>query len=408
MDNRVNYLLDTNIVLSGLQEFINSKSNCGILIPSVVLSELDAQKSREGELGFRARQAVRYLFEIKKYGNLNDWVNLDNGVSFRVEHHFDTELHLPYDCNDDIIIGCLSLCNQKFGKTIMVSNDFLVCLKSEGFGFASETFYSNNHYTSCEYKGVKIIEVEKIDEKILAKHFTKKEDNVFNLFVNQYLIIKENGERVGDIEKWNGSSFVKINYNNFSVKPKDDLQACALDLLSDRSVPIKIITGGFGSGKTYLSCQQIFKDFKDNKYSKLVIARQAQGDEDSEDVGYLKGTFESSGKKIIREETGELEMTIPYYLKGRSFNGDVAVYVDECEDLSIKTLKLIGSRIGQNENGVSGSVIFSGDYAQTENKYRRDNGLLFLIEKTKDHPLVGYVNLEVDYRSEASKVFADL
>jgi predicted ribonuclease YlaK len=64
---------------------------------------------------------------------------------------------------------------------------------------------------------------------------------------------------------------------------------------------------------------------------------------------------------------------------------------------------MVGTRIGDGS-----SVVFTGDYKQSEARYRADNGLSLFIEKCKGNPLVGIIILEEDVRSEASKVFADL
>lgn len=421
----MNYLLDTNVFHNiGLKEYLQSKKDCGIIISIITLEELEKQKTQEGIKGYRARNAIREIYEIKKFGDLCSWIKLDNNVSIKVEKEFDDKLSLRYDKMDDLIIGCLSSCNSKYGKTILVTDDIAMSLKTESLGMKTEQTDEDDKYTFNDYKGIKIIDVNKISHDVLAKHYETPTLNVFNLHENEYLILKQNGKRKDDIKRWSNGSFHRLKYKEFAVEPKDDLQACALDLLTNRDIPIKIITGNFGSGKTFLSCQQIFKDFKCGKYSKLVMARQADGDSDSLSVGFLKGSYsekiEPFFKPIIdnlgfdgyalesMKARGEIEFEIPFYLKGRSFNGDVAIYVDEAEDLTVKTIKLIGSRIGQNERGESGTVIFAGDYKQTEKNYIKDNGLLYLIAKTKNNPLVGYVNLEVDYRSEASKVFAEL
>ena len=57
---------------------------------------------------------------------------------------------------------------------------------------------------------------------------------------------------------------------------------------------------------------------------------------------------------------------------------------------------------------VKNHVLFTGDWKQSENKYKQDNGLLKLIESGKGNPLVGIVVLDEDVRSASSKVFADL
>ena len=75
----------------------------------------------------------------------------------------------------------------------------------------------------------------------------------------------------------------------------------------------------------------------------------------------------------------------------------------EAEDSSLKQIKQIGSRIDKD-----GCICVVGDWKQTSGKYLADNGMVQLIEQTKDESLVGVVVLDLDVRSEASKVFAEL
>jgi PhoH-like ATPase len=90
------------------------------------------------------------------------------------------------------------------------------------------------------------------------------------------------------------------------------------------------------------------------------------------------------------------------FLKGISID-DSFVIMDEAEDLNTKLIKLVGSRIGENS-----CIVFTGDWKQSENRYKQDNGLLRLIESSKGNPLVGIVVLEEDVRSSTSKLFAEL
>lgn len=50
------------------------------------------------------------------------------------------------------------------------------------------------------------------------------------------------------------------------VKPKNPEQAFALDMLLDPSITVKIITGGFGFGKTFLSCCAAFQIIQATTY----------------------------------------------------------------------------------------------------------------------------------------------
>lgn len=418
-----NYVvLDTNILLNNGNPFSRfSKTN--IIIPLTCIIELDNQKTREGDIGFKARRVIRLLFKIKDSKNFNDWILVGDNL-IKVENNIDDCLSLDYDCKDDDIIGTLSYCNEVYGKTILVTNDLSMAIKTEALGFETRQLEENNNLNS-DFKGVKTIYIDATNEELVSRHFTKKEDNVFNLHPNEYLIIYEVGnDKPKEIERWTGKKFERLNYKSFPCKPKNDLQACAMDLLSRREIPIKIIVGTYGSGKTYLTTQYIVKALQDETFTKWVECRQAEGDMDSSSVGFLKGTYEEKTDMFFKpifdnleggefmmqswKQLGKIEFLIPYYAKGRSFNGDVFLHVDEAEDLTLKTLKMLGSRIGENTKGQSGCVVFTGDINQTESRYLKENGLATLIEKTKNNPLIGFIYLEDDVRSEASKVFADL
>ena len=95
-------------------------------------------------------------------------------------------------------------------------------------------------------------------------------------------------------------------------------------------------------------------------------------------------------------------MDVTSFLKGISID-DSYVIMDEAEDLNTKLIKLVGSRIGSTS-----CIVFTGDWKQSENRYKQDNGLLRLIESSKGNPLVGIVVLEEDVRSSTSKLFAEL
>jgi PhoH-like ATPase len=103
---------------------------------------------------------------------------------------------------------------------------------------------------------------------------------------------------------------------------------------------------------------------------------------------------------LIRTE--KIKMDVVSFLKGVSID-DSFVIMDEAEDLNTKLIKLVGSRIGKTS-----CIVFTGDWSQSENKYKTENGLVKLIQETKGNSLVGTVVLDEDVRSDASKIFAKL
>lgn len=148
------------------------------------------------------------------------------------------------------------------------------------------------------------------------------------------------------------------------------------------------------------------------------MVRQPYGEGD--EIGFLKGTKEDKiqdffnpisdnieGGEFTMEmmmRDGQLEADIPFYMKGRSLASTI-VLVDEAEDLTLKQIKLLGSRVADKSN-----IVFMGDWKQAAGKYETNCGLLEFIKYVKENPtpLVGVMVMDEDVRSSASKYFADI
>lgn len=117
----------------------------------------------------------------------------------------------------------------------------------------------------------------------------------------------------------------------------------------------------------------------------------------------MKEAFDPANEDAAKTRGYQLDMDIVQNLKGISVDRTIVV-LDEAEDLSLKLIKVAGTRIGKGS-----MLVLMGDIKnQTEEKYKYDNGLKAFIEQTKEEPLVGVIYLPVDVRSEMSRIFADL
>lgn len=384
--------VDTNILLNNEFEFDDYEK---VYISIITIEELDKLK-RDERIGYQARQAIK---KIEKADNKKIiFKSIYSGVNF-LEHNNDNEIlrqaYEQYKLDNEIVFYTDDLCLK---------------VKADSFGIPCERFEFGKN--DSEYKGYIVLDLSNKEVLTLFDDI-EKGINKYSLIENQYIIINERGKRKPQEFKYINKKIEPLKLPDSKViKGLNSQQRLALDLLYNKEIPIKIIIGGFGSGKTYLATKMgVHHVFDKGNYGKMLILRNPLGS--GEPIGYLKGDKSEKIGDFFRCVEQYLDVTtlkdksienyvekdIPYFIKGLSY-GSKYVLVEEAEDMDLKILNLIGSRI-ENDS----CVVFCGDYKQAETKYVNQNGLYQLINNIKGNPLVGIVCLEEDVRSEASKVF---
>ena len=93
------YVVDTNVLIQAPYALYCFEDN-RVVLPVVVLEELDNLKKAEGEKGANARKTIRLLEHLRHKGNLLTGVKLDNGGILRIEKNF-VDVKLPPDLPDE-------------------------------------------------------------------------------------------------------------------------------------------------------------------------------------------------------------------------------------------------------------------------------------------------------------------
>lgn len=398
-----NIIVDTNVLIDGIDLSKFGK----VYVPITVIEELDVLKMRkDDDIWIKAKEAIK---------NINQ---ADN-----VEVKWNSSFCLPSElsaCNDNKIISYAKDCTSFDENCVFLSNDFNVQLKSKHLKIPCES-YNNTYSSNSEiFKGYKALQ----GGTAFINDFFEDISNGINKYgflQNEYLLLY-NSDLDDEYEyRFDGTKFIDLKLPPSKiVKGLNNLQRCSLDLLNNNDIPIKIIAGGFGSGKTLMAVKSGLYNVVDKEIYKTLMFIRNPIPADNADIGFLPGDKSEKiadycrpflqyvhsdkdqfyAENLIRQE--KIKMDVVSFLKGVSLD-DSFVLVDEAEDLNTKLIKLVGSRIGKNS-----CIVFTGDWKQSENKYKNDNGLIKLINGAKGNPLVGIVVLEEDVRSSASKVFADL
>jgi len=274
--------------------------------------------------------------------------------------------------------------------------------------------------TDSIYKGYKEIDVT---QEELATIYEHPEFNTYNIFINEYLIVKLDGD-VKDKFRWDGNKFVKLKYKNVNnryvgkVKPLNYEQEIIIDLLENRNITVVSLFGVPGSGKTYIPVVVGIDKVLKGEYSKFVYLRN-NVDIGHKDIGSLPGTIEdklnvweyplidSLGGRVAVDtlkSENKIETTYIGFTQGRTWN-DAFILVDESFHLSKKHVYNLCTRLGHNSK-----IVFAGDvYQNYSSKYQNGNsGISFLHEKMKGHFLFGCMKANISERSETAQVCADL
>lgn len=410
-----NIFLDTSALMNSLDVLKKLiLDNNKLVVCSIVLEELDSLKTNKDESkAFKSRRAIKFLESNKEF---IEFLLNDNDIISNIAYKSGFDMNK----NDNLILSWC--CKYKLinKNTKLLTYD--ICLKLKAETANVECICTNYEKEEETYKGY--IEIsgtsEENDYKLLELSST--------LRPNQYVIIHDTDTNESQAVKWKNGSYTDIYYSK-AIKPRNLPQSCAIDLMYDKDVPIKIICGNYGSGKTFLAVKSAEDMINRYYYSKLMLVRNPVP-VDNIDIGALPGSkydkvgsyfnsmtqylkqdkeksdegnyFDPDNLEAAKTRGYDLILEIPSFMKGISVDNTLMI-VDECEDLNLKLIKMLGTRIGNNS-----SIVFTGDYHQAEQQYKYDSGISKLIEQTIDDPLVGIVILDEDVRSSVSKIFAKL
>ena len=186
-------------------------------------------------------------------------------------------------------------------------------------------------------------------------------------------------------------------------------------LINENYKPIILCVGNAGTGKTFTSLAAAIDLKQNKKYKYVVYGRNPvplgydmgalPGGLDEKYGPYMGPLYDnleaivsvSNDQLNANDLAAKVEVTPIAFLRGRSFR-DTIVIIDEAQNLDLTTLKAILTRVGDYSKVVLlGSLNQIDDYHQ-----RRQDKSDFekVIDKIKDLPYVGFVELTKSMRSE--------
>ncbi|MFC5626645.1 PhoH family protein [Algoriphagus winogradskyi] len=435
------FVLDTSVILYAHNSIMNFAEH-DVVIPITVLEELDQFKKGNDTKNFEAREFIRLLDKLSQDHMIHNWTPLNGKTkgNFRVlmnpENQINANEIFGEEKNDHKILNCALYLKQheKGRKVILVSKDINLRLKAKSIDLLAEDYETGKIKNIVELENTGKYILDNIDPEHINKLYdqgyveaktvlgTRKRKS------NAYYILKSDKNSV--LAYYNSDESIlervdkKLAYN---IKPKNAEQTFALHAITNPNIRLVSIQGVAGTGKTLLALAGALEQRRE--YKQIFLARPIVP-LSNKDIGYLPGDIKSKlnpymeplwdNLKFIQNQYKETDKEFQKitelvnqeklviqplaYIRGRSLS-NIFFIVDEAQNLTPHEIKTIISRAGENTK-----IIFTGDVFQIDTPYldSQSNGLSYLIDRVKDHPLYAHIKLEKGERSELANLANEL
>ncbi len=427
-------IFDASVLLHD-PDSINHYPNEMIVLPSVVIEELDQKKHLNNEMGKHARFIMRWIEVLSKTGSISQGIVLENGSQVRIlldEDHKKKKSgssSFTPDRNRHRLLATAFQIQEEGSKVLLLSKDPVTKILAETAGIETQNYRTARENYETMHKGLKYIDMSKskIDKFYLDGSTPIPEGEHCP---NEYLIMKseEGSSAIGRVDAKTKTvvPLTKSSQDIWGIKPRNVEQKCAMDLLLKDDVKLVVFTGGAGTGKTLLALAAgLRKVFDEGVYTRIMIARSIIPV--GRDIGFLPGSKEeklrawlapffdnleyicsASGSDNAGEtkqwilESEKFQVEAITYMRGRSFT-NTYVIIDEAQNLTPHEMKTIISRVGDNTK-----IIVLGDPSQIDNPYldADSNGLIYLIGRMKKHDVFGSIYFQSTERSKLAAIAA--
>jgi PhoH-like ATPase len=436
---RKTYILDTNVLLHDPTALFGFEENI-VVIPIVVVEEIDRFKRQLDDVGRNARMISRDLDALREKGRLAEGVALDNGGVVRVEMASSISRFLPQELsaetNDNLILslGVNLKEEDPSSPVILVSKDTNLRIKADVVGLTAQDYRKDKVPIEQLYSGCTEREVSAENYGLLAGGVAIPAPP--DLLPNQGCFVRASGGGAGEallVRQVPSDGTVRLlpEYHEavWGILPRNPEQRLALTLLLDDSVSLISLVGIAGTGKTLLALAAgLRKVVEEKKYRRLLISRPVFPL--GRDIGFLPGDIEEKLNPYMQPlydnlrlltssmgdekgrgdgyrslfELGMVEVEPLTYIRGRSLPHQFLI-VDEAQNLTPHEIKTIITRAGEETK-----VVLTGDPYQIDNPYidSSSNGLTYLVERFKEQPVAAAITLTKGERSPLAELAAKI
>jgi PhoH-like ATPase len=300
MESKKVFVIDTNVLIHDPQSVFGF-SGATVVIPMIVLEELDQFKTDNSDRGRNAREVIRSLDMLRSRGSLKTGVDLDNGGKLRVlilDPAKACSRALMPDIPDNLILNmCVCLREEGF-DVVLISKDLNMRVKADVIGIRANDYLKDEISVEKFYKGWITFQVPAVQLKKGIPSDLLELAHEYPFSPNEYVVVEsQHNPHIYKLFRYKGNNdFKQILAPNlqWGIEPRNVQQLIALDLLLDDSIQLVTLLGPAGTGKTFLALvAALHKLLVDHVYTKILISRPVIPL--GPDIGYLPGTL---GEKL--------------------------------------------------------------------------------------------------------------
>ncbi|WP_161595206.1 PhoH family protein [Mariprofundus erugo] len=446
MAERKIYILDTNVLIhdpNALKRF----DEHDVVLPIVVLEEMDNVKKGLDELARNVRDASRQLDELSEScDDLEQGCPLPGGGRLFFEMNHQSLAILPESLarsggDNRIIAVAMSVQKQHPGRqVILVSKDINLRIKARALGLRTEDYRSDRVVSDLSVlpSGKLRLDADvwaamgadmQVLEHAHGNHFVVTWPEAMALpFIHSFVVLPGEREIVMRCTALDEGRRVHlqdvISYRQernaiWGIQAKNPEQNMAMNLLMDADLDLVAMMGLAGSGKTLLALAcGLHQTLDMGLYDKILVTRATVPM--GHDIGFLPGTEREKLEPwmgaitdnlalLLGDEAANIadilgqhriEIAALSFARGRTFTKTWLI-VDEAQNLTPHEMKTIITRMGEDSK-----IIILGNNAQIDTPYLTayTNGLTRAVTAFAGWEHAGHIALKAGERSRlASK-----
>ncbi len=441
-EQRKIFVLDTNVLIHDPNALSHFDEH-DVVLPIVVLEEMDKVKRGVDELARNVREVSRYLDELsEKAGDLSKGCTLPGGgrLFFEMSHRASDILPdaLNQDYNDNRIIAVTMQLQQDNSErqVVLVSKDINLRIKARALGLLTEDYRSDKVVDDLDTLSSGQIILDEAQWTAMGESMEVTEaehGNRYQLtwsediplpYLNSFVLLPGGHEMALCCESLDSDtrrvtlhdiySYRTDRHAIWGIKARNLEQNMAMNLLMNADLDLVSLMGLAGSGKTLLALAcGLHQTLDMGLYDKILVTRATVPM--GQDIGYLPGTEKEKMEPwmgaitdnlsfLLGEDTQDLgsilgqnriEITALSFARGRTFSRTWFI-VDEAQNLTPHQIKTLVTRMGEGSK-----IIILGNNAQIDTPYltSHTNGLSMVVQRFADWEWAGHIILQASERS---------